>query len=1061
MTMDRLAVIPPFVQASLAVISDCQLDTAHPYYLYAGDYQQHARGSCVMHLLCHALNQAGLEAYIAAGTVVNPVLQTPVLTTADMERHRAERRLPITVYPGSVDGNPLSSLIVVRYVLERADLETDKDIGNSDSDLIFYYADDVAHGIHDANILTVPFAQAPQSAPPASDELDRFIALTLQAARHRQHRLTPSIAEWLDARQLTPVQQRLLKEKLSAETSSSVMIIVLDTAGAPTSVARTLDSVQRWRNNGATSVSVQVYSVGSPDENLPADTDWARFGASLADQINELMARRDAQWLLLLNAGDELLSNGTCLLDQQLPRSPAALLYYDEIHRHGDQIGAVLRPGVNLDLLISLPVVMAAHWLFRREAFLACGGFDAQVPQALEFDLILRVIEHQGLNHIEHLAEPLICGEPAQLTANPDETAALDRHLRNRGYSGHQISEHPARHYHVRYGHTDEPLVSIIIPTKDQLPLLRRCVESLLEKTRYFNYELIIVDNNSETEEAITWLAEINAIGGQKIRVLPYPHPFNFSAINNFAVSQANGEYLVLLNNDTAIIQENWLDELLNHALRPEVGVVGAKLLYPSGYIQHAGVIAGLGGPAGHPFIGLPATASGYMQRLTVDQNYSVVTAACLMIRRSIYEDVAGMDEDRFKVSYNDVDLCLKVGAQGYLTVWTPHVLLLHEGSVSQTQTDRASFAAKLKRFRSEQHGMLSQWLPMLANDPAYNPNLSLDGDGFDLDGRTELTWRPLKRLPVPALLVHPADTAASSQRRIALPFTALREAGEVDGVLSPNVLGAIDTERYQPDAIVLHRRLSEPRLALMRDLKTFSRSFKTLDIDCLPNDREISNAVQVAHTLIDRIVVSTPALAELFASAATPVIVLPTRLNNDWARPLPARQPHSRLRIGCFVSTEQHSDLALIEALMQRLGASVEWVLLGSNHPRLSALAVEQHGNAHFWNDRDKLLELNLDLALIPLRDHLSNHCRDHSLLLEYGACGVPVICSDVAGFRSELPVTRLGGSTEDWLKAILDALHARDALMQQGEALRRAVIANWIQNAESLRAHCNAWLP
>src|SRR5690606_33360760 len=225
---------------------------------------------------------------------------------------------------------------------------------------------------------------------------------------------------------------------------------------------------------------------------------------------------------------------------------------------------------------------------------------------------------------------------------------------------------------------------------------------------------------------------------------LRYPHPFNYSAINNMAAREARGEYLVLLNNDTAILRGDWLDALLNHAQRPEVGIVGAKLLYPDGSVQHAGVILGLEGPANHPFLNETMDAPGYMQRLQVDQNYSAVTAACLMIRRSVYEAVGGLDEEDFKVSYNDVDLCLKLQATGYLTVWTPHSVVMHEGSVSQKKVDVAAFEAKRKRFVAEQDAMYAKWLSVLARDPAYNRNLSLSGSGFELEADVPLTWRPL-----------------------------------------------------------------------------------------------------------------------------------------------------------------------------------------------------------------------------------------------------------------------------------------------------------------------------
>jgi len=344
---------------------------------------------------------------------------------------------------------------------------------------------------------------------------------------------------------------------------------------------------------------------------------------------------------------------------------------------------------------------------------------------------------------------------------NPDERKALLRHLHNRGYVAQLQSRYPGR-YHIRYAHAGQPLVSIIIPTRDQLPMLQRCVESLLEKTHYTGYEIIIVDNDSQVAEAREWLSGVAALGDDKIRVLSYPGAFNFSAINNAAAGIARGDYLLLLNNDTAIIQDDWLDELLNHAQRPEVGVVGAKLLYPDGRVQHAGVVLGLRGPADHPFIGETLDAPGYMQRLQIDQNYSAVTAACMMVRKSLYEEVGGMDESDFRVSYNDVDLCLKIQQAGYLTVWTPHALVMHEGSVSQKSVDPLREEEKRVRFHDEQQAMYHKWLPVLARDPAYNQNLGLTGAGFNFDASRGLDWRPVGPALLPRVLGHPADEGAA-----------------------------------------------------------------------------------------------------------------------------------------------------------------------------------------------------------------------------------------------------------------------------------------------------------
>lgn len=453
--------------------------------------------------------------------------------------------------------------------------------------------------------------------------------------------------------------------------------------------------------------------------------------------LMQLLEATEWNWVMLARSGVQFAPNGLLQVAHDLQQvSGCRAVYGDELQKLADgTLDSWLRPSFNLDLLLSQPRMMAGHWLIERDAFFQVGGYSGQFPQAVEFDLIMRLIEQGGMQGIGHIDTPLLTAQPDEVEFNRDEIGVLRRHLVNRGFNNAVVLQSRPRVYHLRYGHAERPLVSILIPTKDQLPMVQRCVETLLERTRYSNYEILLVDNQSETPEALQWLQGLESMANPKLRVLRYPHPFNYSAINNLAAEQARGEYLVLLNNDTAITEGDWLDELLNHAQRPEVGIVGARLLHADGTLQHAGVVLGLRGPAEHPFIGSQPTASSYMNRTHCDQNYSAVTAACLMIRTSLYKAVGGLDEVAFKVSYNDVDLCLKVGALGYLVVWTPHATLLHEGSVSQRQVDPATQAQKQQRFLAEQRAMCDKWQALIDADPAYSRHLSRHGRGFTVAG--------------------------------------------------------------------------------------------------------------------------------------------------------------------------------------------------------------------------------------------------------------------------------------------------------------------------------------
>jgi len=280
------------------------------------------------------------------------------------------------------------------------------------------------------------------------------------------------------------------------------------------------------------------------------------------------------------------------------------------------------------------------------------------------------------------------------------------------------------------------PLVSLIVPTRDRLDLLRVCVSSILERTRYPNFEIVIADNQSREAETLSYFEEIRC--DPRVRIVAYDRPFNFSAINNFAATQAQGEIIGLVNNDIEVIHAEWLEEMVSHALRPDVGAVGAMLYYPDDRIQHAGVIVGYQGVAGHAYQGKPRNTPGQLGRARLVQELSCVTAACLLMRAEVYAAVGGLDEG-LQIAFNDVDFCLRIRRAGYRIVWTPFAELYHHESASRGYEDSPE---KLARFHREIAFMQERWSDTLLHDPAYNPNLALDGDLF------ALAWPPRVAYP-------------------------------------------------------------------------------------------------------------------------------------------------------------------------------------------------------------------------------------------------------------------------------------------------------------------------
>ena len=802
----------------------------------------------------------------------------------------------------------------------------------------------------------------------------------------------------------------------------------------------------------------------------------------LLERLNQAIAASEADWIQLAYAGDMLHPATLLLLAERVAmHSHLRAVYFDEdTHIRGTFESPIFKPDFNLDMLRSYPYTGRAL-AFQRERSVALGGLSESYGDMAGYDLLFRLLEADGPHAVGHIGEVMhraalpYARWLASETAKTHSAAIVSHHLQRIGVS-HTMEPGALPGFNrVVYQHDQKPLVSIIVPTKDQLPILNGLLDSLLSRTTYLNYELLIVDNNTEEPAARTYLDGIERLNSNQLRVLRYPHPFNYSAINNFAVAQARGEYLILLNNDTAVLHGDWIEALLNHAQRPEVGIVGAKLHYPDGRIQHGGVVLGLRGPADHPFIGQPMESDGYMHRLRVDQNYTAVTAACLMIRKSVYEQVGGLDEQDFKVSYNDVDLCLKVNNAGYLTVWTPYARLMHVGSVSQTKVDKTAQDAKQKRFQGEQSAMYRKWLDQLARDPAYSINLSIDGTGFELDPNRGKGWQPFSQPLLPRLFCVAADAHGCGHYRIVQPFSSMQRNGMVEGMIASVHLSPVAMERFQPTSLVLQRQVTDAQVKLLENYRDFSKAFKVFELDDLIQQipikshfhglipKDIVKSLRRSLSTVDRFVVSTDALAEQFKGFHSDIRVVLNRLPTDWWGDLPNSQRRTgrKPRVGWGGGSSHRGDLELIADVVRDLADEVEWVFLGMCPDKLRPYIHEFHAGVPIEEYPRKLASLNLDLALAPLEENVFNNCKSNLRLLEYGACGFPVICTDIECYQSNLPVTRVKNRYKEWTSAIRMHVDDLDATAKLGDALRDTVQRDWMLTEDKLVDWRSAWLP
>jgi GT2 family glycosyltransferase len=467
-----------------------------------------------------------------------------------------------------------------------------------------------------------------------------------------------------------------------------------------------------------------------------------------AEAVRAALPRLTGEFTLPLDAAGALAPGAlSALLAAARDHPDAALVYADEDVRDatGRRAHPWFKPALDPEALLATDAV-GAPALWRTALLARLGGPDPALGEGARHDLLLRTLEAAGAGAVIHVPRVLF-----HATAAPPargSVAAVTAHLARQGPRG-AVAEHSPRApslVRVRWPLPERlPLVSILIPTRDRAELLGPCVAGLLGATDYPALEVLVVDNGSARAETFALFESWK--GDARVQVLPAPGPFNYARLNNQAAAAARGEVLLLLNNDTEVTEPGWLAEMVSLAVRPEVGAVGARLLYPDGTLQHAGVVLGFGWPrgvAGHVYLAEPGDHLGERAMLGAVRGVSAVTAACLAVRRESYLAVGGMDEAELAVAFNDVDFCLKLGARGLRNLWTPFATLLHKESASRGRDLDMAKAARLER---EVAVMRARWGALLDEDPHWNPNLSLLSGGRDLAAEPRAR-KPRRGLP-------------------------------------------------------------------------------------------------------------------------------------------------------------------------------------------------------------------------------------------------------------------------------------------------------------------------
>lgn len=457
---------------------------------------------------------------------------------------------------------------------------------------------------------------------------------------------------------------------------------------------------------------------------------------------NTALELASGDFVALLDHDDTLPPHALYFVAQAIAANPDARIIYsdeDKIDEQGQRFSPHFKSDWNPDLFYSQNYVCHLG-VYHRELIETIGGFRTGVEGSQDQDLLLRCMPHVKHQQITHIPRVLYHwriseGSTAQSASAKSYTTeagikALQDHLHEQGQNAVTVEAGLLPNtYRLSWPiPTPAPMVSLIIPTRDKKAVVELAVRSILEKTIYPNYEILLIDNGSKEPDALQWLEDIQQ--DPRVRVLRFNYPFNYSAINNFGAQFAQGDVLGLVNNDVEVISPGWMTELTSHALRPDIGCVGAKLYYPNNTIQHAGIIMGLLTLAGHSHRHSSRKSPGYFGRLVTTQNLPAVTGACLFVRKHVFEEVGGLNEMQLKIAFNDVDFCLRVQKLGLRNVWTPFAELYHHESISRGAEDTP---VKQARFQQEVQYMQTRWATEIARSRYYSPNLTRQREDFSI----------------------------------------------------------------------------------------------------------------------------------------------------------------------------------------------------------------------------------------------------------------------------------------------------------------------------------------
>ena len=878
--------------------------------------------------------------------------------------------------------------------------------------------------------------------------------------------------KWAKERKVTDRDLRHYAQQMMTRWTiqPSFHFVMTHVRGQEEALADTLDSLGA-QLYGGWGLSV-VSNEPCPDQSFAEleMLEWLQVDGNLILEVNRLAGESGADWVARVEAGTVFEPHLLYFCVHTLHQNPGLrLLYTDEdwFGEDGRQYDPLFKPDFNLELLRAIPY-MGSFVLIDREALLAAGAYGEQTG-AETYDAVLRVIERFGEQVVGHIPDVLMHRQDRfQLALDQDLIAANRRasvtaHLKRCDIDGEAKPGIVFGSCFVDYACGDDPPVEIIVPVNGKPKTLELFLDSLFSQTEYPEFRVrLLARDTLEIPAALRRRDNVD--------VVTYPHSgIQWQEVLGL-VRNAGTEYVMLMSPGAIAVQPNWLEYLVAHFQKPDVAVVAPRLVSSDKQVVGGGIITGAGsysvGMAA--FGGLALEDSGYMGRAQVAQELSAVSASCMLVRKSVFESVGGVSTSIRLPFYQAVDFCLRVRESGNKIVWTPHSTLMFIGE-DQPELDAFDLDALVVR---ESEALCMHSLPVLANDPAYNPNLTLTGERFSVDDSFAPPWTSHHH-NMSRVIGFGAGSIGSWKFRVEQPLNSMHREQVANSLVLPFNTGLApwpsmaELERLQVDTLLMHNTMHDVYMDTMESYKRVNGAFIVFGQDdlmfALPPKNPFSKTgykdakkrLRRCLGIADRVVVTTEPLAEELRSMADDVQVMPNYLDEAvWGDLTSERGISEKPRVG-WAGAQQHlGDLELLEEVVRETSHEVDWVFFGMCPEFLHPYVKEIHNPVSFAKYPEKLATLNLDLAVAPLEYNRFNNSKSNLRILEYGALGWPVIASDIAPYQDG-PVCRVPNQARAWIKAIRARIHDLDATRAEGDALLAWVRENWW-----LQQHLNDWL-